>query len=125
MVVRFRQNARKQITALYHDPVAPAFAEGSITPPVQKTPAPTPPASSSTQKAEIPADQVFEVTIEGTVNLQNYENLKVSVSGKVGHGAERHLYAELDHILGELGRTQPETREAIDSYRKRVLGGVV
>jgi len=46
MVVRFRQNARKQITALYHDPVAPAFAEGSITPPVQKTPAPTPPASS-------------------------------------------------------------------------------
>jgi hypothetical protein len=57
-----------------------------------------------------------------TVNLENYENLRLEVSGEVGEdqGAE-DLIAYLDDILSNLGRGTPETAERVDSFRRRVL----
>ncbi|MDD1679838.1 MAG: hypothetical protein LUO93_11735 [Methanomicrobiales archaeon] len=57
-----------------------------------------------------------------TVNLDNYENLRLEVSGEVcTDGDAEELIAYLDSILSRLGRGTPETAEKVDSYRKRVL----
>jgi hypothetical protein len=57
-----------------------------------------------------------------TINLENYENLRLEVSGEVcGEGDEEELIVYLDSILSRLGRGTPETAERVDSYRKRVF----
>lgn len=73
----------------------------------------------------IPEDVEFEISVCATVNLENFESLKVQVSGWCGHKAEGVILSELDHILSLMGRSHELTRASIDSYRKRVLGGVV
>jgi hypothetical protein len=62
------------------------------------------------------------LSIGVTVNLENYENLRLEVSGEVcGDGDEEELITYLDTILSRLGRGTPETAERVDSYRKRVF----
>ncbi|KAF5071321.1 hypothetical protein DSECCO2_213040 [anaerobic digester metagenome] len=62
------------------------------------------------------------VTIGVTVNLENYENLRVEVSDEVEtqQGADG-LVAFLDGMLSRLGRNDPVTASRIDHYRRRVL----
>jgi len=59
-----------------------------------------------------------KVTIGCTINLQNFENLKIEVEGPTAEG----LAAGLDEILAQIGRADPHATAAIDSYRRRVLG---
>lgn len=63
-----------------------------------------------------------EVTIGITINLENYENLRLEVEGD----AETHedvddLITFLDGILSRLGRGDQATAERVDAYRRRVL----
>ncbi len=63
-----------------------------------------------------------EVTIGITINLENYENLRLEVEGKVESQQDAdELVAFLDGILSRLGRGDPATAERIDAYRRRVL----
>ena len=62
------------------------------------------------------------LTIGGTINLQNYENLKVEVSGPAAYRREIVIY--LDDTLSLLGKKEPTTGGMIDAWRARVLGGV-
>jgi hypothetical protein len=59
------------------------------------------------------------IEIESTVNLTNYENLRVRVSGAAAD--EEKLVRLLDTALGRFGRNHEATRECVDSYRRRVL----
>lgn len=62
------------------------------------------------------------VTIGITVNLDNYENLRVEVSGEAADAAETGELVEfLDRLLAGLGRSDDATALRIDHYRKRVL----
>ncbi|MDH7593512.1 MAG: hypothetical protein QHG99_04045 [Methanomicrobiales archaeon] len=57
-----------------------------------------------------------------TVNLDNYENLRLEVSGEVsGEEEAEELIQFLDGILGRFGRGSEETAAKIESYRKRVI----
>ena len=63
-----------------------------------------------------------EVTIGITINLENYENLRLEVQGD----AETHedvddLVSFLDGMLSRFGRGDPATAERVDAYRRRVL----
>ncbi|RXE55845.1 hypothetical protein ABH15_06380 [Methanoculleus taiwanensis] len=63
-----------------------------------------------------------EVTIGITINLENYENLRLEVEGDVKTQEDAdELVAFLDGILSRLGRGDPATAERIDAYRRRVL----
>ncbi|MBN1431299.1 MAG: hypothetical protein JW931_00840 [Methanomicrobiaceae archaeon] len=63
-----------------------------------------------------------KLSIGITVNLENYENLKVEVDGEVKDGEDAgELMEYLDIVLSRLGRNDPETKKRIDSYRRRVL----
>lgn len=63
-----------------------------------------------------------EVTIGITINLQNYENLRLEVEGDVEtHEDVDELITFLDGVLARLGRGDPATAERVDAYRRRVL----
>ncbi|WP_214020429.1 hypothetical protein [Methanoculleus sp.] len=63
-----------------------------------------------------------EVTIGITINLENYENLRLEVDGDVEtRGDVDDLITFLDGILARLGRGDPVTAERVDAYRRRVL----
>lgn len=62
------------------------------------------------------------LTIGGTINLQNYENLKVEISGPAAYRREIIMY--LNDTLEMLGKKEPTTGGMIDAWRNRVLGGV-
>ncbi|MCK9299519.1 MAG: hypothetical protein M0P21_11245 [Methanoculleus sp.] len=63
-----------------------------------------------------------EVTIGITINLENYENLRLEVEGDVEtHEDVDDLITFLDGILSRLGRGDPATAERVDAYRRRVL----
>jgi len=62
------------------------------------------------------------LTIGGTINLQNYENLKVEISGPAAYRREIIMY--LNDTLEMLGKKEPTTGGMIDAWRKRVLGGI-
>ncbi|MDN7012335.1 hypothetical protein FGW20_04620 [Methanoculleus sp. FWC-SCC3] len=65
-----------------------------------------------------------EVTIGITINLENYENLRLEVEGDVEtHEDVDDLITFLDGILGRLGRGDQATAERVDAYRRRVLTG--
>jgi hypothetical protein len=62
------------------------------------------------------------LTIGVTVNLENYENLRLELSGEVESGVDAdNLTRFLDEILGKFGRRDPATAERVDSYRRRVF----
>ncbi|MDD1676176.1 MAG: hypothetical protein LUQ40_00400 [Methanomicrobiales archaeon] len=57
-----------------------------------------------------------------TINLENYENLRLEVSGEVGDLEDTESYiAFLDQVLARLGRRDEATAARIDSYRNRVF----
>ncbi|MDV2481650.1 hypothetical protein F8E02_06455 [Methanoculleus sp. Wushi-C6] len=63
-----------------------------------------------------------EVTIGITINLQNYENLRLEVEGDVETQEDvDELITFLDGVLARLGRGDPATAERVDAYRRRVL----
>ena len=63
-----------------------------------------------------------EVTIGITVNLENYENLRLEVEGDVTTNEDvDDLVAFLDGMLARFGRGDPATAERVDAYRRRVL----
>lgn len=62
------------------------------------------------------------LTIGGTINLQNYENLKVEISGPAAYRREMIMY--LNDTLELFGQKEPTTGGMIDAWKNRVLGGV-
>ena len=63
-----------------------------------------------------------EVTIGITINLENYENLRLEVEGDVETQEDvDDLITFLDGILARLGRGDQATAERVDAYRRRVL----
>ncbi|HOB18997.1 MAG TPA: hypothetical protein PKK74_09980 [Candidatus Methanoculleus thermohydrogenotrophicum] len=63
-----------------------------------------------------------EVTIGVTINLENYENLRLEVEGDVETNEDvDDLVTFLDGVLAKLGRGDPVTAERVDAYRRRVL----
>ncbi|NLX50007.1 MAG: hypothetical protein GXY82_09115 [Methanospirillum sp.] len=63
------------------------------------------------------------MTVGVTVNLTNYESLRLEVSDEVSNEEEvRSLVQFLDQTLSLFGRDHPETAGLVDTYRRRVLG---
>ncbi len=63
-----------------------------------------------------------EVTIGITINLENYENLRLEVEGDVETREDvDDLITFLDGMLARLGRGDQATAERVDAYRRRVL----
>ncbi len=63
-----------------------------------------------------------EVTIGITINLENYENLRLEVEGDVETREDvEDLITFLDGMLARLGRGDQATAERVDAYRRRVL----
>jgi len=61
-------------------------------------------------------------TIGITINLENYENLRLEVQGEIGaDGATEELIAFLDRMLARLGHGDEATGELVDAYRRRVI----
>ena len=82
---------------------------------------------SLTTARPLPALPVNDVgmctlTIGGTINLQNYENLKVEISGPAAYRREMIMY--LNDTLELFGQKEPTTGGMIDAWKNRVLGGV-
>ena len=67
-----------------------------------------------------------EITVGVTVNLKNYESLRIEVEDEVESEEDvRSLIAFLDQTLALFGRGNAETEELISHYRKRVLRGAI
>ncbi|MBT8507031.1 hypothetical protein AZH53_01125 [Methanomicrobiaceae archaeon CYW5] len=63
-----------------------------------------------------------KLTIGVSVNLQRYENLRLTVEGEVETEEDAEdLALYLDHVLARFGRNDPETASQIDRYRERVM----
>jgi hypothetical protein len=62
------------------------------------------------------------LTIGITINLENYENLRLEVQGEVGpDGNTEEIIAFLDGMLTRLGHGDQVTAERVEAYRRRVL----
>lgn len=62
------------------------------------------------------------LTIGITVNLDNYENLRLELSGEVESDEDAdELAGFLDATLSRLGRGDEATAERVDAYRRRVF----
>lgn len=96
----------------------PALAPATAAPPQQANPEET--SKDSTSPSPLRTwSGVTTLTIGVTVNLDNYENLRLEVSGAAADRAQLIKY--LDETLGKFGLKHPATRERIDTYCKRVL----
>lgn len=63
------------------------------------------------------------LTIGVTINLDNYENLRLEVDGEVCTDQDAEdLIVFLDGMITRLGRGDPATAERLDAYRRRVFG---
>lgn len=71
-------------------------------------------------------DNKKSLTIGITINLDNYENLRLELEGDIGDDHDAAiLVSDLDRILSGLGRGDEVTAERIDSYRRRVLSHTI
>ncbi|MDD1660744.1 MAG: hypothetical protein LUQ62_06025 [Methanomicrobiales archaeon] len=62
------------------------------------------------------------ITIGITINLDNYENLRLEVAGEADDaGGVEELIAFLDTLLLRLGRGDAATAERVEAYRRRVI----
>ncbi len=62
------------------------------------------------------------LTIGVTINLDNYENLRLEVDGEVCTDRDAEdLVVFLDGMIARLGRGDPATAERLDAYRRRVF----
>jgi len=90
-------------------PAAPAKADA---PPASPGPAPW------------GCHEEYTVTVGATVNLDNYENIRLEFSGKVRCQADiDRLVLRADETLGRFGNDAP-TKAKVAAYRNRVIGGV-
>ena len=78
------------------------------------------PGKVSQNTDTLPAPTFATLTIVHTVNLGNYESLKVGIEGQAVDREEIELF--LDDTLARYGRNHPATMDAIDTYRRRVMG---
>jgi hypothetical protein len=63
-----------------------------------------------------------EITLGGTVNLSNYENIRFELRGQVRDGDDLDaLIAGFDETVRRFGRGDPATAAAVDSWAARVL----
>lgn len=63
-----------------------------------------------------------KLSIGITINLENYENLRLEIEGEVATENDAdELVSYLDSVLSRLGRNDPGTADRVDSYRRRVL----
>lgn len=68
-------------------------------------------------------EQRKNLTIGVTINLDNYENLRLEVDGEVCTDRDAEdLVVFLDGMIARLGRGDPATAERLDAYRRRVFG---
>jgi hypothetical protein len=57
-----------------------------------------------------------------TVNLENYENLRLEVSGLVQDESDAEELARfLDTVLQKFGQGDPSSRERVEAFRRRIL----
>jgi hypothetical protein len=71
-------------------------------------------------------DNKKSLTIGITINLDNYENLRLELEGEIDDDRDAaNLVSDLDRILSGLGRGDEVTAERIDSYRRRVLSHTI
>jgi len=67
---------------------------------------------------------IKEMTLGATINLQNFENLRIEIKTNVNDANDIAQTKQLlDNILGTYGRNDPVVAKHIDSYRTRVLSG--
>ncbi len=87
-------------------------------PPTSSAPSVSP-QKGSEKKPELTEVGMCTLTIGGTINLQNYENLRVEISGPAAYRWEMVEY--LKDTLDLFGEKDPVTREMIESWKRRVL----
>jgi hypothetical protein len=64
-----------------------------------------------------------ELTIGGTINLGNYENIRFEVKSPIRDNSDfEELIGGWSDALGRLGRGDPQTAAAVDSFIRRVIG---
>ena len=64
-----------------------------------------------------------DMTIGITINLDNYENIRLDLRGEIGSDEEADdLIRSMDSLLSRIGRDDPATAERVDHYRRRVFG---
>ena len=57
-----------------------------------------------------------------TVNLENYENLRLEVNGPVkNEGDADELISFLDSVLQKFGQGDPASKERVEAFRRRIL----
>lgn len=62
------------------------------------------------------------LTIGITVNLENYENLRLEVNGPVNSERDAdELISFLDSILQKFGQGDPSSKERVETFRRRIL----
>lgn len=92
--------------------------ENTTTPPEKATVAPQ---GKPTEETPNDKDRAYrwDLTIGGTINLGNYENLKVEISGPACDLEQ--MKAFIGETLDLFGKGNPATRELIEGYKRRVL----
>lgn len=86
------------------------------------TPPPTQEGSSKPSQLPWKRHEDYSVSICATVNLDNYENIRVDFGGRVTCGSDIDLIiCRMDEVLSRFGSDGP-TKEKISAYRKRVIG---
>lgn len=73
--------------------------------------------------ARPPTPPASRISIYVVINLGGYESLKIGIDGEAVDRDK--LRAVLDDELAQYGRNNELAKTAIDSYRKRILGGAV
>jgi len=104
-------------------PQEPAYKTGTQIMQEKTEPAPAQQPQNDTCASSPAAVQMWteipKLTLGGTLNLENFENLKLEVTGSA---ADREkLKAFLDETAAMFGRNHEATREKIDAWRRRVL----
>jgi len=77
------------------------------------------PQKGSEKKPELTEVGMCTLTIGGTINLQNYENLRVEISGPAAY--RREMIEYLKDTLDLFGEKDKVTREMIEVWKRRVL----
>lgn len=92
--------------------------ENTTTPPEKATVAPQ---GKPTEETPNDKDRAYrwDLTLGGTINLQNYENLKVELTGPACD--REQMKAFIGETLDLFGTGNHATREMIESYKRRVL----
>jgi hypothetical protein len=64
------------------------------------------------------------VSLGGTISLPGYQNIKLEISGPCDTGKDWNDHKEmLRRCLRELGRSDVQTRQAVERWYQSVIGG--